>query len=74
MRGMRGYGESARADEEGPHEVGGARLPDLPAAFAARYKAVIFSSLLHEASVQWLQFGSSEARYEELPILPYNHR
>ena len=35
MRGVRDCGEPAGADEEGPHEVGGGRLPDLFAAFAA---------------------------------------
>ena len=35
MRGVCRCGESAGADEEGPHKVGGGRLPDLPAAFAA---------------------------------------
>ena len=35
MRGVRGLGESAGADEEGPEEVGGGRLPDLSVAIAA---------------------------------------
>ncbi|EJK64162.1 hypothetical protein THAOC_15131, partial [Thalassiosira oceanica] len=33
MRGVRGSGEPVGADEEGPHEVGGGRLPNLPAAY-----------------------------------------
>ena len=70
MRGVRGNGEAAGADEEGPQEVGGGRLSDLLAAVAARYKAVDLSSVLHEDSVQWLHFGSSEARHEGLPVLP----
>jgi len=57
MRGVRGRGESAGADEEGTHKAGGGRLPDLFIAVAARCKAVILSSVLYEASVQWLQFG-----------------
>ncbi|EJK43643.1 hypothetical protein THAOC_37893, partial [Thalassiosira oceanica] len=40
MRGVRRRGESAGPDEEGPHEVGGGRLPDLPVASALRWKAV----------------------------------
>ena len=54
MRGVRGHGEAAGADEEGPHEVGGRRLPDLPAAFAARCKSVHVQAVLREDSVQWL--------------------
>ena len=69
MPGVRGCGEGAGADEEGPHEVGGGRLPDLPAAFAARYKAVILSNVLHEESVQGLRLGSLQTRYEGLPFL-----
>ena len=34
MPGVRRLGEAAGAHEEGPHEVGGGRLPDLPAASA----------------------------------------
>ena len=49
MRGVRGCGESAGADEEGPHEVGGGRLPDdLPAASTARCRADDVQGLLHE--------------------------
>ncbi|EJK46608.1 hypothetical protein THAOC_34716, partial [Thalassiosira oceanica] len=40
MRGVRDSGESAGSDEEGPHEVGGGRLPDLSVAFAAGYERV----------------------------------
>ncbi|EJK64443.1 hypothetical protein THAOC_14822 [Thalassiosira oceanica] len=40
MRRVRRRGESAGAHEEGPHEVGGGRLPDLPVASAPRWKAV----------------------------------
>ncbi|EJK47698.1 hypothetical protein THAOC_33566 [Thalassiosira oceanica] len=35
MRGVRGSGKEAGADEDGPHEVGGGRLPNLPVAIAA---------------------------------------
>ncbi|EJK64853.1 hypothetical protein THAOC_14369 [Thalassiosira oceanica] len=40
MRGVRGSGEPAGADEEGSHEAGGGRLPDLSIAFAAGQEAV----------------------------------
>ena len=64
MRGVRGRGEPTGPDEEGPHKIGGGRLSDLPAAVAARFKAVNLSSVLHEESLQWMFLGSSEARHE----------
>ena len=70
MRGVRGCGESAGADEEGPNEVGGGRLPDLPAAYAARGKAFDVPALLREVGVQWLHLGNSETRLVGLSILP----
>ena len=70
MRGVRGCGERAGAHEEGPHEVGGGRLPDLPAASAARGKAVEVQGLLHDESVQWLHLGSAQTWHGRLPILP----
>ena len=69
MRGVRGNGEAAGADEKGPHEVGG-RLPDLLATLAARFKTVDVQAVLHEESVQWLRLGSAPERIVgQLPIL-----
>ncbi|EJK45868.1 hypothetical protein THAOC_35498 [Thalassiosira oceanica] len=62
MRGVRGRGEPAGADEEGPHEAGGGRLPDLPASIAARYKAVDVQGVLHEA----IRIGEGLTRAVEL--------
>ena len=70
MRGVCSRGEAAGAHEEGPHEVGEGRLPDLLAAFAARWKAVDVQGVLHEGSVQGLRLGSTQARHEGLSVLP----
>ena len=67
---MRGRGESAGADEERPHEVGGGRLSDLLAAFTDWWGRWMFQAsvdipgLLREESVQWLHFGSSQTWHE----------
>ena len=73
MQGVRRRGEAAGAHEEGPHEVGGGRLSDLPVAVTASCKAVYVQGVLHEEIVQWLHLGSSEARHEGLSILPDTH-
>ncbi|EJK60473.1 hypothetical protein THAOC_19169, partial [Thalassiosira oceanica] len=50
VRGVHRCWESAGADEEGSHEVGGGRLPNLQPAFAAWTQANRLSGLLHEGS------------------------
>ncbi|EJK67358.1 hypothetical protein THAOC_11617, partial [Thalassiosira oceanica] len=52
MRGVRGSGEPAGADEEGPHEAGGRRLPDLPVAATTGCKAVDVQAVLYEEKVE----------------------
>ena len=70
MRGVRGRGESAGADEEGPREVGGGRVSHLQPAVAARCEAVMLQGVLHEVGVRWLHLGSSQTRHEGLSVLP----
>ncbi|EJK65611.1 hypothetical protein THAOC_13511 [Thalassiosira oceanica] len=67
MRRVRGRGEPAGSDEEGPHEVGSGRLPDLPAAFAARYKAIA------RPSPPWSKHESTQAIRRHFYFLGSQH-